>query len=194
MGGTGNDVLDLGEGSDRLFGGEGNDFLVSGPSRLQDMDFLDGGAGDDTLMLGYNSIAIGGSGADKFVILPAIATPVSNPLAVLLDFAPSEGDRLMFAGPSVSVVSVTAQDNILAANAITVPIDLQPVAGVRIGLDFNGDGKEDNYILVSGFGNAALIAAPTSERSIPPPPTPLDLGWSPGLVTHDLIDQPTTVI
>lgn len=74
-GGAGNDVLDGGEGNDSLIGGKGRDTLIGGNGD----DFLDGGKDKDA------DLAIGGSGADTFVIRSRDAS---------LDLIPSDGDLI----------------------------------------------------------------------------------------------------
>lgn len=87
-GGTGSDVLDGGTGDDWLAGGEGNDrvFGAAGSDVLDgnagddwisglqgdvddfDADFLNGGTGNDSLVLGSGDFATGGDGDDDFVL------------------------------------------------------------------------------------------------------------------------------
>ncbi len=67
FGGGGSDVINGGGGNDFLDGdtgdfGRGSDNLFSGP------DTLDGGAGDDVILVGVNDTAIGGEGQDTFAI------------------------------------------------------------------------------------------------------------------------------
>ena len=58
---AGNDVLDGGNGDDRIYGGEDNDTLTGGNGQ----DLLDGGEGDDTLSGGNdNDTLFGGAGKD----------------------------------------------------------------------------------------------------------------------------------
>lgn len=77
-GGSGNDGLQGGADNDVLAGGEGIDTLMGdgGDDHLSDrdapgvfvQDFLNGGAGDDTLVAGEADWLNGGAGADDFVI------------------------------------------------------------------------------------------------------------------------------
>ena len=48
--GSGNDVVRLGTGADRVFGGDGNDLFIT-QDNLSALDSLDGGAGNDTLLI-----------------------------------------------------------------------------------------------------------------------------------------------
>jgi len=73
--GSGKDKLYGGAGGDRLLGGDGNDFLDSGlnvidpNSPTEREDWLEGGAGDDVLIMrGRWCVAAGGAGDDQFWI------------------------------------------------------------------------------------------------------------------------------
>ncbi|WP_151720270.1 calcium-binding protein [Gemmobacter serpentinus] len=68
QGGYGDDLLYGGAGKDTLDGDFGNDTLVGHvPGRIEDeTDFLNGGAGNDLLVLGNGDIGTGGAGADRF--------------------------------------------------------------------------------------------------------------------------------
>ncbi len=113
-------------------------------------------------------VARGTAGQDQFVIeahassgpnlgLAASSQP-SAPAGVILDFG--AGDRLVLAsGVAASIVSVTA-----IADIPSEPSNLSMLAktaggpGVRVGVDVNGDGVEDAYVLVAGPGVATLSA------------------------------------
>ncbi len=69
-GGDGNDSLIGGKGSDILDGGAGDDWMSGaedGPD-AQEGDFLNGGAGSDTILMGAGDHATGGAGADEFIL------------------------------------------------------------------------------------------------------------------------------
>lgn len=67
-GGAGADTLVGGTGGDTLDGGLGDDVLDGrdGPDVFPEMDFLNGGDGDDRLLIGSGDYASGGDGADWF--------------------------------------------------------------------------------------------------------------------------------
>ncbi|MBV7407911.1 calcium-binding protein [Maritimibacter sp. DP1N21-5] len=82
-GGDGNDHLRGGYGADQLFGGAGDDVIdhlgrveedvAWGTSRFDwhldgAADVLDGGVGDDTLIMGREDVATGGEGVDSFIL------------------------------------------------------------------------------------------------------------------------------
>lgn len=79
----GDDVLVSGGGADDLDGGRGNDLLVGhdDPERV----WMNGGEGDDTLMAGAGDFAVGGAGADSFVL-----RQVAGEVPVIADFDGSE--------------------------------------------------------------------------------------------------------
>lgn len=173
---AGNDSLQGGAGADILRGGAGADTLDGAGAPKGGFDLLDGGAGDDRLVLRAHTLAVGGEGADTFVVAapqqaataqgapPADATAASSgqALAIVLDFTAE--DRLEFA-PKVTVLTVTAVADILAGQtgaadaAFTLTAARVPATpGARIGLDFDGDGREDGYILLAGKLPPALEA------------------------------------
>lgn len=118
-----NDQLSGGDGNDRLLGGGGNDLLFG----QKGFNTYDGGSGDDTLtglgelkrspkflIFGGDVITneapegienfIGGSGADRFKLLKAINDDEGRlfvrgqKFAVIRDFTPSEGDKIVLPG------------------------------------------------------------------------------------------------
>ena len=110
----GNDSLISGDGTDIMYGGDGDDFLSSwdgiwtasrdelyggaGNDRFSlNGDLADGGAGDDSFLLGqWGSTVTGGAGADLFRVGARTYTPDLNPGSVnlILDFSMGDGDRL----------------------------------------------------------------------------------------------------
>lgn len=72
QGGLGNDTLFGGTGLDSLFGGDGDDVVVGLEKQttpgMELADFLNGGAGNDEILVGGLDIATGGSGSDTFVL------------------------------------------------------------------------------------------------------------------------------
>lgn len=81
----GNDRLIGGNGADVLFGGAGDDVL-DGRDQDNSADFLNGSAGDDTLLAGVGDYLNGGTGADLFGL-------ESDSNAYVEDFDPDE-DRI----------------------------------------------------------------------------------------------------
>lgn len=98
-GGLDDDTLDGGLGADTLFGSWGNDALtgvVDDPDTAQtdDIDagdFLNGGGGDDVIVIGQDDTVTGGTGADSFTLGHWIT---QGHQAEILDFSLAE-DALM---------------------------------------------------------------------------------------------------
>ena len=97
-GDNGSDLLSGGRGGDTLNGGNGNDSLYGAIGN----DSLEGGAGDDLLMAGPGTNTLsGGEGSDRFALL-------KNADNLIVDFDPSEGDRLLIRRRHMSTVNVTS--------------------------------------------------------------------------------------
>ncbi|MBJ7413321.1 MAG: hypothetical protein JHD15_23595, partial [Phenylobacterium sp.] len=94
--GTGGDDQLTGTAADeRIVGGAGNDTLNGGGGH----DLLIGGAGDDRIELAEGATAVGGEGADTFVIqAPVQLGNAATLLGVILDFSSFDGDKLITAG------------------------------------------------------------------------------------------------
>jgi hypothetical protein len=184
-GGGGNDVLLGGKSGDHLIGGAGNDTLDGGGAHAGEIDLLEGGAGDDRLILSARTVAIGGEGHDTFVVLslaptpeparpdgpPAPAQPQTS--GVILDF--TTGDRLELA-PTATIVSVTQTADVLSGLHGFAALSKTPVTpGVNVGIDLNGDGRADTYVLVAGSGTSSLVVT-TPKASSPVEPTDTEHG------------------
>ncbi len=85
-GAGGDDVIYGAGGDDYILGGDGNDTLVGGAGD----DSLNGGRGIDTLE--------GGSGADRFEFFYDYDSNAQDGIDTIIDFNPSEGDRLDIIG------------------------------------------------------------------------------------------------
>lgn len=163
-GGAGADSLMGGAGADHLYGGEGNDTLDGGGAPQGRFDILDGGAGDDQIHLSATTIAIGGAGADKFVITGAPSA--EGLLGIVFDFSASQGDRLMYRGKDVNVVGETNTANIFEGMHNPTPDkSFVPTPGQRVEVDLDGDGQLDGYLLV-GHGRTSPAGAPTDVATV----------------------------
>ncbi len=96
-GGEGNDVLFGGLGADTLMGNDGNDTLsgvvLDGAGQDTDLqDFINGGAGHDTLTLGSGDVGSGGTGSDSFILGDWIAEDAA---ATIMDFDAAEDQILV---------------------------------------------------------------------------------------------------
>jgi len=81
-GNLGDDTINDDAGNDFLRGGAGNDILIGGDGN----DFLLGDTGSDTLT--------GGAGADTFVLIAGENLALDTASDIIVDFRPSEGDRI----------------------------------------------------------------------------------------------------
>ena len=81
-GNLGDDTINDDAGNDFLRGGAGNDILIGGDGN----DFLLGDTGSDTLT--------GGAGADTFVLITGENLALDTASDIIVDFRPSEGDRI----------------------------------------------------------------------------------------------------
>lgn len=169
-GGDGNDSIDGGAGTDTVEGGAGNDTVHGGGAAPGEFDLLSGGAGDDQIELAADVVAIGGAGADTFVLSgPANAEGL---LGVILDFVQNRGDRLLFGGRDVAVVAQAEEADILGGfgggggqgfNAFGGPgATTTATPGYRLAVDLDGDGIADGHIFVGRPGGAAP-AGPAAE-------------------------------
>lgn len=93
--GTSGDDLLVGTIADEhILGGDGADTLRGGGGN----DVLEGGAGDDVIELATGVVAVGGEGADTFVIqAPTRLGAGETLLGVVIDFSGFEGDRVTLA-------------------------------------------------------------------------------------------------
>lgn len=90
-GGVGNDIINGNLGDDILNGDAGNDFLRGGRGN----DVLIGGDGNDILVgdIGSDTLT-GGAGADTFVLSTGENLALDTASDIIVDFRPSEGDRI----------------------------------------------------------------------------------------------------
>jgi Ca2+-binding RTX toxin-like protein len=126
LGGYGSDTLYGGAGRDELIGGAGNDYLIGyggGTEPEFDFDFLQGGTGADTFVLG-----------ESFVFY---LSPETDEHATIGDFSRVEGDKIQVFGSindysleeNPAGVSVNYQGNLIAV--------VQNVTDLSLQLDFN---------------------------------------------------------
>ncbi|MEW5683743.1 MAG: calcium-binding protein [Pseudomonadota bacterium] len=172
LGTDGDDLLVGSEADERIEGGAGNDTLIGGGGH----DTLLGGAGDDRIELTSKVVAVGGEGADTFVIATAPPAGAGKVLfGVILDFFAGEGDRIFTSvGREIRLPERTTNPNEPKTDD-TGPTTLGPpmtsggadfsaqggngsfLGGdtsnlTRVDIDVDGDGVMDGYVLVGHRG------------------------------------------
>ncbi len=130
-GGYGRDLLSGGSGTDTLEGGEGSDTIWGQMPGEADhtVDFLNGGSGDDLLMLGAGDYGNGGDGADVFGLLDVGA---DDPPMQITDFDPTADSLVVLYDPILHPdpqLSFKADDN----GAVTLLLDGVPLASLTNG-------------------------------------------------------------
>jgi len=148
---------------------------------------LDGGAGNDTLVMASNTVARGGSGADTFLVSkPAApqADAASNQLGIVLDLNTAEGDTIKSTqGSDVKVVAAAPTADVLI-NVRNLPglESLAPAPGEQLTIDIDGDGVADGVLLVVHTGGQIVYSLAPVEKEPPPAPETPDHADQPGLV------------
>ncbi|WP_374575851.1 hypothetical protein [Phenylobacterium sp.] len=157
-----------------IHGGLGDDVISGGGAPKGQVDVLDGGGGNDKISVQSNVVAEGGSGADTFIVsTPTHTSDANTNLGVIIDYSQVAGDTVRFDTiHKVTITSITPVDNVLAGSgdASTLLGLTSAVPGERVGVDVNGDGVEDGYVLVAvqdgkialGHGEQGSTATATS--------------------------------
>lgn len=133
-GGIGDDLVIGGAGADELDGGDGGDTIwgQSADGADEEADFLNGGAGDDALMLGAGDYGSGGEGADRFTLLDFEA---GGAPAQITDFDPAEDQLVVLYDPALHPEPVLTLDQPEGSGTATLMIDGVPVASFANGAD-----------------------------------------------------------
>lgn len=155
FGGDGDDRLEGGDGDDRLDGGSGNDTLHGGNGR----DLLVGGDGDDVIFISTGDRAVGGHGADRFVITASLldewqeVAQAGQPVELKdyvadFDIATDRLDLDTRGGTVVLIpVSETGSAVIVGKNDTAgTPTPVIKPGLVLVGIDIDADGRIDFHI------------------------------------------------
>ena len=153
--------------------------------------FVAGTAGNDTLVLQPGGFAFGGGGDDTFVLVSGGRGTGVERLGVISDF--NAGDKL-------DLSQLGANAKVLARETGNAP-----GAPDRMSIDYDGDGKEDGFLLVGPgrpFGEARPLPMPIGEgpriQPLPgevhilPFPGPGDAPWT-RLQTLQAFDAPIRI-
>ncbi len=149
-GGAGNDSQAGGAANDRLYGDAGNDVLNgdAGNDRLfggNGKDTLNGGGGSDTLRGGAGAdVLTGGAGADSFVYAARNETGRGAQADTITDFKAGQ-DRLDLSGLNLESYDGEAFSGL----AGSIRFGVKNGDGL-LEIDFNGDGKADAQIVLTG--------------------------------------------
>jgi hypothetical protein len=132
LGGQGDDFLMGGQGQDILLGGLGNDIIRGGAGS----DKLIGNAGNDILHVhgGDGDLALGGAGADTFIIKGASLTNLGK--SQILDFKLNE-DFINF--NNAAGVTIKAGSAMLSKGVLT-----DPMQTIVVNLDARGNMMFEN--------------------------------------------------
>jgi|GEM_PF-1196081 len=161
VGTDGHDVLVGGPGPSLILAGLGDDYLHGGGAGPGEVDLLDGGAGNDTIVMAANTIAVGGPGADTFIVskpaapdadkAAAASNASSEPGMASAGFAPA-GEAAMAARPS---------DANEAKSAAGAKVEGGEVS-FGVVLDYN---QAEGDQIKSANGNLVVVvsSAPTSD-------------------------------
>lgn len=152
LGEGGRDLLALGGGDDTALGGAGND-LVKGEGGADD---LQGGTGNDKVLGGAGADRLsGGTGADKFIFLrPADSGTQPETCDVIVDFSPTQGDRINLAALDADWGRSGNQDFHLVAGEFSGQagelVQLQDGPDLLLLADCNGDSLADFALRLQG--------------------------------------------
>lgn len=186
VGTSGADVLYGSINGETIQGGAGDDYIDGKGAQKGQLDHLDGGDGDDRIVMNARAVVTGGEGADTFLISAhRPADKVAALLGVVLDYSAAKGDHLAVMGDGhVTVVSTAAVSDVLTAQVQALDdavltqaqaTDTAPaVSGARVGFDIDGDGHEDVFILLGGANSSSFrIGTTIANDHTSPPDVPL---------------------
>jgi Ca2+-binding RTX toxin-like protein len=147
-GGTGNDTLRAGAGSDTVTGGNGNDILELG-ANLTAADKIDGGANTDTLKLDGDYSAGVTFGATTVTNVETIVVAAGS------DYALTLADATNTAGLIVNATALGAANRLVLDGAAETASALTATGGAGNDMLIGGGGSD---ILAGGAGNDAITA------------------------------------
>jgi Ca2+-binding RTX toxin-like protein len=129
-GGYGDDLIAGGAGGDTLDGNDGNDTIWAEGTATGDdgeVDFLNGGNGDDILHLGAGDWGHGGAGADSFVLHDHRD---GDPVTQITDYDAREDALVVLYDPNLHPAPALTVDSLEGAPDATILLDGQALAHV----------------------------------------------------------------
>lgn len=129
VGGTGGDTLDGGLGHDTLDGRDG-------VGAFPEMDFLNGGEGNDLLQIGAGDYATGGDGADWFELADMTA---GDAIANIADYDANEDTLVVVFDPAMHPDPVLSLETPEDSGDVIVLLDGVPLAKVQGGAGMSLD-------------------------------------------------------
>ncbi|MCL4067848.1 hypothetical protein M3484_14825 [Pseudomonas sp. GX19020] len=133
-GGEGDDQMVGGAGSDTLDGGAGNDTLWGAFPEGDDgeVDFLNGGDGDDVIHLGVGDYGHGGAGSDSFVLTQWLG---EGGFATITDYDPQDDEIVLVYDPTAHVSPAVSVTQSATGGSSLISIDGFVVAEVNGQID-----------------------------------------------------------
>jgi Ca2+-binding RTX toxin-like protein len=164
-----NDYLDGGTGTDQLSGDTGNDYLYGGDDT--ERDILDGGAGNDTLVMGVNDIATGSSGNDIYIWDTHQVTKTNvRPLSMARQQSDGFGNATLSSLATITttagtIIDTEGNDNIVLTGVSD--FSKTSLTGSGSNLIIN-TGSNNNLIIQNGVSNTHIniTTAASAEQAI----------------------------
>lgn len=128
-GGFGDDQLSGGAGTDLMQGGAGNDTLQGDDGPEEQLDYLNGGDGDDVMILGGNDMGFGATGHDTFGL-----NADNQHAATISDYNPAEDHIvLQYDAAAHPNPTVTIEPGVEDDGSVAILLDGQVLAHVTDG-------------------------------------------------------------
>jgi hypothetical protein len=161
------------EAAATIHGGAGADTLAAHAAGHGQYEVLDGGAGDDVIAVAPQVVAIGGAGADTFVVeAPKAMSHAELFLGFIADFRAGDGDRIVtHTGHRVDFVG--GPETAARTHPPEPPPDSMTGETYTQFVDLNGDGRPDGFLVI-GHG------PPPDQPKDDPPAEPHDPGVAAG--------------
>ena len=173
-------AVGAGDARDIVTGTAGDDRL-DGRTGPGERLLLDAGPGNDELLLDHGTIAIGGEGADRFVIQAPETAPAAKTdmplLGVITDFDPRLDVVAADDWMTLTVVATVPSRNIFADPNVNLPA-LPPLPGAQLIVDLDNDGQSDGYVLVNTAVPGAAVLTELRQFFGP------DAGMPPALIVE----------